>query len=153
MEISEALLTLSTDEQEKLAETLTSITQCQQNAEGDGQAEPECELLGCDGQIRDEEIKSHNQDESTATEKKMGTADEWDAEATLVEDQTSRSLEKAALKIVDGLYSESSIGKANGVLKGLDEPKGTSSEVPPAVKAVAQVTKGLAALSVACRRR
>jgi hypothetical protein len=48
-------------------------------------------------------------------------------------------LEKAALKIVDGLYNETCIGKANGVLKGLDEPKGLSSEVPPAVEAVAQV--------------
>lgn len=46
--------------------------------------------------------------------------DGWDAEETLVEDQTPRSLEKAALEIVDGLCNEISIGKANGVLKGLD---------------------------------
>jgi hypothetical protein len=138
-EISEALLTLGTDEQEELAETLTSITQRQQNAEGDEQAEPESELLGCDGQTREEEIKSHNQDESTATEKKMGTADGWDAEATLVEDQTSRSLEKAALKNVDGLSNDISTGKANGVLKGLDGLKVLESEAPPAVEVIAQL--------------
>jgi len=71
-EISEALPSLSTDEQEEVAETLTSITQRQQNVEGDGQAEPESELLGCDGQTR-EEIKSHDSDERTATENETGT--------------------------------------------------------------------------------
>jgi hypothetical protein len=123
-EISEALLTLSTDEQEELVETLTSTTQRQQNAEGDGQAEPESELFRCDGQIREEEIKSHNQDESTETEKKMGTAGGWDAEATLVEDQIARSLEKVALKNVDGV---------------LDGPKVLESEAPPAVAVVEQL--------------
>jgi hypothetical protein len=54
-------------------EMLISITQHQQNVEGDGQAEPESELLGCDGQTREEEIKSHDQDESTATENETGT--------------------------------------------------------------------------------
>jgi hypothetical protein len=94
-EISEALLTLSTDEQEELAET-----------------------------------KSHNQDESTVTEKEMGTADGWDAEATLVEDQTSR---------FDELSNDISTGKANGVLKGLDGLKVLESEAPPAVEVVAQL--------------
>ena len=71
-EISEALLSLSTDEQEEIAKTLTLITQSQWNVGGDGKAEPESELLGCDGQTRVEEVKSHGQDESTATETKRG---------------------------------------------------------------------------------
>jgi hypothetical protein len=138
-EISEALLSLSIDEQEEVAETLTSITQRQQNTEGGRQAEPESELLGCDGQTLEEEVKSHDQDESTTTENETGTgADGWDAEETLVEDQTPRSLEKAALKIVDELCNEISTGKANGVLKGLDGLKVLESEAPLAVKVVAQ---------------
>jgi hypothetical protein len=113
---------------------LTSITQRQQSVEGDGQAEPESELLGCDGQTREEEIKSHDQDESTATENETGTgADGWDAEETLVEGQIPRSLEKAPLKIADGLYNEISTGKADGVLEGLDGLKVLESEAPPAV--------------------
>jgi len=138
-EILEALLTLSTDEQEELAETLTSITQRQQNAEGDGQVEAESELLRCDGQTYEEEMKSHNQDESTATEKEMGTAKGWDEEATLVEDQTSRSLEKAALKNADGFSNDISTRKANGVLKCLDGLKVLESEAPPAVEVVAHL--------------
>lgn len=71
-EISEALLSLNTDGQEQIAETLTSSMQRQQNVEGDGRAEPESELLGCDGQTLEEKVKSHDQDESTATETKRG---------------------------------------------------------------------------------
>ena len=120
-------------------ETLTSITQRQQNVEGDGRAEPESELLGCDGQTLEEEIKPHDQDESTATENETGTgADGWDAEETLVEDRKPRSLEKAALKIVDKPYNEISTGKANGVLKGLDGLKVLKSEAPPTGDVVAQ---------------
>jgi hypothetical protein len=75
----------------------------------------------------------------TATENKTGTgADWWDADETLVELQTPRSLEKAALKMVDGLCNEISTGKANGVLKGLEGLKVLESEAPLAVEAVAQ---------------
>jgi hypothetical protein len=120
-EIPEALSSLGADEQEEIAETLTLITQRQQNVEGDRQAEPENELLGCDGQRCEEEIKSHSQDESTATESEPETKEDgWDAEATLVEDETPRPLEKAALKIVDGLTTKSLPEKRMGVPRGLD---------------------------------
>ena len=138
-EISEAPLSLGTDKQEEVAETPTSITQRQQNVEGDGQAEPESELLGCNGQTCEEEIKFHDQDESTATENETGTgADGWDADETLIEDQAPRSLEKAGFEIIDGLYNEISAGKANGVLKGLNGLKVLESEAPPVVEVVAQ---------------
>lgn len=136
-EMTETLLTLSTDEQEKVAETLTSTTQHQQNAGGDVQAESESGLLGCDGQTVEEEIKSHNQDESTATEEKSGIADGWDEEVTLVEDQISRSLDTAALKNIDGLINDISAGKVEGVLKGLGGLKVFESEASLVGKVVA----------------
>ncbi len=84
MEVTEALLCLSTNDQGELAETLTSSTQREQNVEGEGQVEPESEPLRCDGRTREEEIKSHDQAEGTVTEKETGTgADGWDAEETL----------------------------------------------------------------------
>jgi hypothetical protein len=58
-------------------ETLTSITQRQQNGEGGGQAELESELLGCDRQTREEDIKSHDQGESTATETETRDGSGW----------------------------------------------------------------------------
>ena len=137
-EISQMLLSLSTDEEKEVAETLTSIMPCQQNVVGDGQAEPEGELLGFEGQTREAEIKSHDQNESTAKGNETGTgSDWWDEEETLIEDQTPRSLEKAALKIVDGVYNEFSTERANGALKDWDGLKMLKSEAPLAVEVVA----------------
>ena len=96
------LLSLSTDGQEEIAETLTSITRHKQNVEGDGQAEH----VRCDEQTCEREINSHDHGESTAA---------------LVEDQTPRSLERAPWGIVDGLYNEISTREGNRVPKGFDE--------------------------------
>ena len=138
-DVKEALLPPSTDEEGKSAETSTSIKQRQQNVEGEGQAEPERALLGSDGQTCEEAIQSHDQDKSTATEKETGTeTDGWDAKARLAEDQTSTSVEKAALKIVGELSKENFAGKANGTMKGLDGRKTLESAVPPAIDVVVQ---------------
>lgn len=113
-EITEALLSLSLDELEELAETLDPITQRhQKNVERDGRAEPESEPFGCDRQTHQGEMRSYGQDKSTATtttitttptEEDTGDRGEWeDTEVTLVEDWTLEPLEQAALKIVDEL--------------------------------------------------
>lgn len=61
------------------------------------------ELLGYDRQALGE-TKSHSQDENTTreTEPELG-ADGWDIDETLVEDQKTGYLEKAALRIVGGV--------------------------------------------------
>jgi hypothetical protein len=112
----------------------------------DRQRGPEIEFPGRHRQICKEEVKSHDQDEIIAAESKTETgtdeldADEWDADETLVEDQdqTPGSLEKTALKIVDGFYDEISTEKASGGLTDLDRLKVLKSEAPPAVKVVSQ---------------
>ncbi|KAF1813279.1 hypothetical protein P152DRAFT_434214 [Eremomyces bilateralis CBS 781.70] len=137
--VTEVLLSLSTDEQQETEETLTPITQRQQIVEGVEQAEPRNELLGYDGQTRGEEIRSRDVDESTATESKTGMrADEWDADETLVEVQTPRSLEKPDLKFVDGLCNEIPTVRANGARERLDGLKMSVSEVSLVVKGVLQ---------------
>ena len=137
-EISNELLSLKSDrEEEEVIGTLTSTPQFKQNAEEDGQPKLEIELLGPYQQICKEEVKSHDQVESIATENKPGTeVDEWDADETLVGDHTPRSLEKMVLKIVDGLYDDISTDKASGLLNDLDGLKVLGSEPPLAVKVV-----------------
>ena len=117
--------------------TPASITQSQHNAEEDGQAKPESELVRCDGQVPENEIKVEDEDEGVVTESKSETGEDgWDEEETLVEVLAPGSSEKAALEI-SGLCNEISTGKTDGLPKALDELKVLESEVLPAVKVVA----------------
>jgi hypothetical protein len=124
--------------QEKVI-TPVSTTQSQHNAGEDGQAKPESELVRCDGQVPENEIKVKDEDEGVVTESKSETGEDgWDEEETLVEVLAPGSLEKTALEIVGGLCNEISTGKTDGLPKALGELKVLESEVLPAVKVVAQ---------------
>jgi hypothetical protein len=122
-------------------ETIASIMQRLQNIELGIQAEPQREVLARDGQMRAEaeEGRPHRQVQSPATKNETEKgADEWDADETLVEDESPRPLEKVALKIVDGLSAGISAGKANAVAKGFDRPKVLELEAPPPIRIATQ---------------
>jgi hypothetical protein len=124
--------------QEK-AITPASITQSQHNAEEDGQGKPESELVRCERQVPENEIKFKVEDQGVVAKIKSETGEDgWDEEETLVEVLAPGLLEEAALEIV-GLCNEISTGKTDGLSKTSDELKGLKSEVLPVVEVVAQV--------------
>jgi hypothetical protein len=117
-------------------ETMASIMQ-----EFGMQAEPQREVLARDGQKRAEakEVGSYRQVESPAT--KHETDEElgkWDADDTLLGDESPQPLEKVTLKTVDGLSAGISAGKAKAVTKGFDGPGVLELKAPPPVGISAQ---------------
>jgi hypothetical protein len=116
-----------------------SITQSQLNAEEDGQGKPESELVRCERQVPENEMKFKDEDLGVVAKIKSETGEDgWDEEETLVEVLAPGFLEKAALEIV-GLCNEISTGKTNGLSNVPDELKGLESEVLPVAEVVAQV--------------
>jgi hypothetical protein len=105
------------------AKRLVSITQREPNIEGGWDAGFKREPLNRDVLTHEDEIKVYHEDESILIENgTVPEADEWDADETLVEDQTPGSLEMATLKIVDRIFDKLSAGKTKAVpkvLKGL----------------------------------
>lgn len=105
----------------EVARTFISISQHQQNVKSEGQAVPDSEFLGYDEQTREKDIKFLEQDESTIIEAEtQSEGDGWDADETLVEDQTPSSLEMAAF--IGKFCGEKSTRKAEMVPKGQDGP-------------------------------